>query len=39
MPDLDNAEDVEDVDTYVLRLGLESGCSTQPERFSDYKLA
>lgn len=39
MPDLDNAEDIEDVDSYVLQLGVEPGCSTQPERFSDEKLA
>jgi hypothetical protein len=34
MPDLDNAEDVEDVDPYILGLGLEADESTQPERFT-----
>lgn len=38
MPDLSNPEDVEDVDSYVLELGVEPEESTQPERFPSEKL-
>lgn len=34
MPDTNNAEDIEDVDEYILGLGLDVDDSTQPERFS-----
>jgi len=34
MPDIRNPEDIEDVDEYILNLGLEQDESTQPERFS-----
>ena len=38
MPDLDNAEDVEDVDPYILELGLPADESTQPERFTTESM-
>jgi hypothetical protein len=39
MPDLTNPEEIENVDEYILGLGIESGESTQPERFPTEKLA
>lgn len=39
MPDLGSAEETEDVDSYILNLGIEAGESTQPERFPTEKLA
>ena len=34
MPDINSAEDCEDVDPYILELGLDPDESTQPERFT-----
>jgi hypothetical protein len=39
MPDLSSIEETEDVDSYILNLGIEAGESTQPERFPTEKLA
>jgi hypothetical protein len=39
MPDKNNPTETENVHSYVLGLELDAGQSTQPERFSDEKLA
>ena len=38
MPDINNPVDCANVHSYILSLGLETGQSTQPERFDDERL-